>query len=61
MFVDVTTADARFSYGDESFVPCDVERIGRIPIDNMTPLSDILQSLAADSYVEATRGDSPDR
>lgn len=54
-FVDITTAEARYSYGDESFVPCNVERIGRIPIANMHPLYEALVTLSADSYIESTR------
>jgi hypothetical protein len=61
-FIDVTTADsARFSYGDESYFPCDVGRIGRTPIANVLPLYQTLVILSLDASREQARDGSSDR
>lgn len=48
-FLDVTTAESnRYIYGDDSYKPCDVGRVGRVPISGLGPFYSTLAPLVYD-------------
>ena len=61
-FLDVTTADsARYRYGDDSYTPCDVRRLGRVPISDLQAFYATLAPLVYDRPRGLLREDPTDR
>lgn len=60
--LDVTTADsARYTYGDDSFEPCDVRRLGRVPVGNLSPFYTTIAPLFYDRPRGLPREEPTDR